>query len=161
MVFSFMKSIAKELESELKNTGLYDALQNIIKNRSGYKCFKLRKIRWASRLVYTSPYFDIVENEIKNVEEYILKDVKGVKWKRISDHVYREPHDKQVYIIDYNGSRLLISSENKVSVESRVIYAHAGLAYGLPWLAFRSNEKRNINLYLGDSSRITHILYTV
>jgi CRISPR/Cas system-associated protein Csx1 len=157
--FEFIEKVSQELKSELEKEGLHEALQNIMKHKNEYQCFRLEKIQQVTELMYTSPYFDIVENEIKNIDEYLRRDIKDIGWRRLNNHVYKERRCKPAYIIDYNYSRLLISKADKVSVENRVIYAHAGLAYGLPWFAFKLKENSNIILYLGSPDKVVHILH--
>jgi CRISPR/Cas system-associated protein Csx1 len=155
--FEFIEKVSQELKSELEKVGLHEVLQNIIKHKNEYKCFRLEKIQQITELIYTSPYFDIVENEIKNIDEYLRRDIKNIEWIQLNNHIYKERRSKPAYIIDYSYSRLLISKADRVSVEKRVIYAHAGLAYGLPWFAFKLKENSNI-IFLGSPDKVVHIL---
>ncbi|MGC9106637.1 MAG: hypothetical protein ACP5IE_00380 [Infirmifilum sp.] len=159
--FEFIEKVSQEHESELKKVELHDVLQNIINHENEYKCFELKKIQQVAELMYTSPYFDIVENEIKNIDEYLGRDIKNIRWTSLNNHVYKEPRGKPAYIIDYSGSHLLISVANGNSIEKRVTYAHAGLAYGLPWFAFKLKGDSNIILYLGRPDKVVHMLRTV
>jgi CRISPR/Cas system-associated protein Csx1 len=157
--FEFIEKVSQERKSELEKVGLHEVLQNIIKHKNEYKCFRLEKIQQVTELMYTSPYFDIVHNEIKNIDKYLRRDIKNIEWIQLNNHVYKKQRSKRAYIIDYSYSRLLISKADSVSVEKRVIYAHAGLAYGLPWFAFKLKENSNIILYLGSPDKVVHILH--
>ncbi len=156
--FEIMDDISKKLSTELINVGLYDEIQSIVKNkdrRSEYICFSLEKLEKIAKLIYTSPYRDIIINEIKNIKEYLTS--KEIKWNKISKHVYAESYKRPAYVIEYNDMRMLISKLG--SIDERKVYAHAGLAYGLPWFALNLKEK-GVILYLGSPDRVIDILHT-
>jgi len=151
--FRIMEEISEKLRTELAEKDLYDKIQNIIKNNDRYVCFDLGKLEEAAS-IYTSPYSDIIKNEIENIRNYLTKEERIKWWKKVSNHIYAEPRDRPAYIVEYEGARILLSIPN--SVEERNFYAHAGLAYGLSWFALKRGE--DIILCLGDDREILSLL---
>ena len=159
--FDILEDFARKLNGELTKNELNSALQNILSKRDEYKCFELEKVRQATNLVYTSPYLDLISNEITNLKNYL---VKGGRGRKKIEHIYMGPR-RSIYLIKFNDSHLLIQEAKNGGknggVEKRTIYAHAGLAYGLPWFALGrrvEGGRSNITLYLGRSDKVAQVV---
>jgi len=149
-----IEEICKGLCSELTNIKLQRELQNTVKNQDDYMCFNLEKLEKAAEQIYTSPYRDIISNEIRNIKDYL--EEREVRWKKINEHVYEHPK-RPAYMIEYDNTRILISATD--NIDERTAYAHAGLAYGLPWSALSLKEEGIIILYLGKPEKLLQLLH--
>jgi len=153
-VYGLILDALKEL---LKGTGakmtkcsqtLYNTLQNFVKDSGKYMCFNVENVRNVIGKIYTSPYSDIIENEINEVEEY-LNGEKETSWNPCPEgaSIYVEPHTRSTYMIEDSNVRIIISTP--MNPDRRNVYAHGGLAYGLPWLAihlFLTTIEKNISI---------------
>ncbi len=153
--FNLLKSLSKALKDELSGIKLYDEVMSIINNKGSYKCFDLEKIRKVAKQVYTLPFSDIIHYEIESLKNY-LTGKENVRWNKISNHVYVEYRTRLAYMIQYNDMHTVISLPR--GSHKRAVYAHAGLAYGLPWFALALKEKSTVVLYLGNLGNFSYLL---
>ncbi len=116
-------------------------LTEIISKEHEFKCFNINAIMDIVKKVYALPQCEINTHEIENnIKRYLQGE--EPKWRNpLYNHqlrIYREPQSKAHFIIHQN-TRLLLPLTGVANPGPRVIYAHAGLAYGLRWF---SNQRK-------------------
>jgi len=161
IVVDTMKNLLKETGTEITKCSqdLYNELQGFVEGNRKYMCLDIEMLMKVLGKIYVSPYSDIIENEISEIIEYLNKKKKTL-WEPCpeSAHIYVEPRTRSTYMIEDSNVRIIISMP--MDLDERNVYAHGGLAYGLPWLAIHLIEiEKNINvLCLGEPDKVSNLV---
>jgi len=163
-IVNTMKNLLKEIGTEITKCSkdLYNELQGFVEGNRKYMCLNIEKLMEVLGKICASPYSDIIENEISEIKEYLNKK-KETLWKPCSEGapIYVEPRTRSTYMIEDSNVRIIISTP--MNLDKRNVYAHGGLAYGLPWLAIhlieKNSEKNNSSvLCLGEPDKVSNLV---
>lgn len=164
--FEVIERVSKELNDLQANVNSYienlkSNIHEIVEAKDKYVCYDLEKLIKFADLMYTSPYRDIIINEIKNIKDYLTET--PTTWNKVNDHIYLEPRINAAYLIKYSDMRILMSVKKR-GIDKRNTYAHAGLAYGLPWFALHLEKERKDGikiLCIGEPTKILDMLNNI
>lgn len=141
---------------------LANILEKFLKLKNQFICFKLREVVELARKVLTEPLREINVYELENrIGQYLSSKRRGVLgWKEIlafkGVRTYREPRGRAYFIV-YDDRLLLVPSLNR-GIDKRNVYAHAGLAYSLKWLAINLGRHDETLLCLGEVKDLRKVL---
>jgi CRISPR-associated protein Csx1 len=161
-----METLIDQILNMLKGKSCLLKLLEIINESKGKKKFVYFKldevIRYAKKLL-TEPFKEINIHELQdNLVEY-LEGNKKLGWRKVlcdsNLEVYASPGDRYIaYFISSDEISVIASLETHV--DRRNIYAHAGLPYGLKWLAINLKQERKKLLCLGNIEHIRNMIIT-
>jgi len=125
-----------------------------------YVCFDVGKVLSIARRLYPQQDIVILEHEIKNTIRNITKVVEEEKEKGTNETKTKSRTSKFKIITKLcNNTYIAIPhGEEAHRVSKRNMYAHAGLARGLPWFAVVEPNKNKTVICLGDPQKVINIM---
>lgn len=148
-VLSFIQSL-KLAKKEESNSG---------SNSNTYVCFDAGKVLSIARRLYPQQDIVILEHEIENLGS-IMKIAEGETEKGTDETKTKSSTGKRIIIAKLCNNAYVVKprSEGVDKVDERNMYAHAGLARGLPWFAVVEPNKNKTVICLGDPQKVINIV---
>ena len=148
-VLSFIKSL-KLAKKEESNSG---------SSSNTYVCFDAGKVLSIARGLYPQQDIVILEHEIENLGN-IMKIAEGETEKGTDETRTKSSTGKRIIIAKLCNNAYVVKphSEGADKVDERNMYAHAGLARGLPWFAVVEPNKNKTVICLGDPQKVINIV---
>lgn len=133
IILSSIKKAIKNTSNESKD---FESLLSDLENLK-FMCFKFKPICKCAERFYDEPINSLVYHEFNEKENFMKK---GPKWKAVTENISKlilQGKTKAIFI--RKPIKAIISLDK--GVDKRNYFAHAGLAYGLPWILAEVNEE--------------------
>ena len=157
-ILSSLSDIEEDRLNEIKQ--LITSIRELLQAEDKFICYDINEVINLAERILMEPLREINVHELKDRILDYLKGCKVPRWKEILNceglKIYREAFDR-AYLVINNDVSLLISLLCS-SIERRNIYAHAGLAYGLEWLAINLKRSNKSLLCLRDVEHLKRIV---